>query len=99
MEGMDVVRKMEAVWSEDGDTSNPMVIKDCGMAKNALQLFGSRSKLCPFCCGCPLGFVHVSIIICSLDFVHILYNMCVVSWSLLYVPFCCLIYHTCSVAR
>ena len=30
---------------------------------NALQLFGSRSKLCLFCCGCPLEFVHVSIII------------------------------------
>ena len=66
---------------------------------NALQLFCSRFKLCPFCCGCPLEFVHVSIIICFLDFVHILYNMCVVSWSLLYVPFCCLINHTCSVAR
>ena len=33
MEGIDVVRKMEAVGSEDGDTSNPVVIKDCGMAK------------------------------------------------------------------
>ena len=33
MEGMDVVRNMEAVGSEDGDTSKPMVIKDCGMAK------------------------------------------------------------------
>ena len=39
------------------------------------------------------------IIICSLDFVHNLYNMCVVSWSLLYVSFCCRINHTCSVAR
>ena len=27
------------------------------------------------------------------------YNMCVVSWSLLYEPFRCLINHTCSVAR
>ena len=33
VEGMDVVRKMEAVGSEDGDTSKPVVIKDCGMAK------------------------------------------------------------------
>ena len=33
LEGMDVVRKMEAVGSEDGDTSKPVVIKDCGMAK------------------------------------------------------------------
>ncbi|KAL5506738.1 hypothetical protein EMCRGX_G008473 [Ephydatia muelleri] len=33
VEGMDVVRKMEAVGSEDGDTSNPVVIKDCEMAK------------------------------------------------------------------
>ena len=33
MEGMDVVRKMEAVGSEDGDTSKPVVIKDCEMAK------------------------------------------------------------------
>ena len=32
MEGMDVVRKMEAVGSEDGDTSKP-VIKNCEMAK------------------------------------------------------------------
>ena len=30
---MDVVRKMEAIGSEDGDISNPVVIKDCGMAK------------------------------------------------------------------
>ncbi|KAL5506620.1 hypothetical protein EMCRGX_G008304 [Ephydatia muelleri] len=33
VEGMDVVRKMETVRSEDGDTSKPVVIKDCGMAK------------------------------------------------------------------
>eukprot|EP00731_Ephydatia_muelleri_P004027 Em0002g203a len=33
VEGMDVVRKMEAVGSEDGDTSKPVVIKNCGMAK------------------------------------------------------------------
>ena len=34
LEGMDVVRKMEAVGSEDGgDTSKPVVIKDCEMAK------------------------------------------------------------------
>ena len=33
VEGMDVVRKMEAVGSEDGDTSKPVVIKACEMAK------------------------------------------------------------------
>ena len=33
VEGMDLVRKMETVGSEDGDTSNSVVIKDCGMAK------------------------------------------------------------------
>ena len=33
VEGMDVVKKMEAVGSEDGDTSKPVVIKNCGMAK------------------------------------------------------------------
>ena len=33
MEGMDLVRKMETVGSEDGDTSKPVVIKDCEMAK------------------------------------------------------------------
>ena len=33
MEGMDVVRKMEAIGSEDGDTSKPVVIKACEMAK------------------------------------------------------------------
>ena len=33
MEGMEVVRKMEAVGSEDGDTSKPVVIKDCKVAK------------------------------------------------------------------
>eukprot|EP00731_Ephydatia_muelleri_P004227 Em0002g403a len=33
VEGMDVVREMEAVGSEDGDTSKPVVIKDCEMAK------------------------------------------------------------------
>ena len=32
VEGMDVVRKMEAVGSEDGYTSKP-VIKNCEMAK------------------------------------------------------------------
>ncbi|KAL5506636.1 hypothetical protein EMCRGX_G008334 [Ephydatia muelleri] len=34
VEGMDVVREMEAVGSEDGDTSKPVVIKDCGMANH-----------------------------------------------------------------
>ena len=33
VEGMDVVRKMESVGSEDVDTSKPVVIKDCEMAK------------------------------------------------------------------
>ncbi|KAL5493906.1 hypothetical protein EMCRGX_G015143 [Ephydatia muelleri] len=33
VERMDVVREMEAVGSEDGDTSKPVVIKDCEMAK------------------------------------------------------------------
>ena len=33
MEGMDVVRKIEAVGSEDGDISKRVVIKDCEMAK------------------------------------------------------------------
>ena len=33
MKGMDGVRKMKAVGSEDGDTSNSVVINDCGMAK------------------------------------------------------------------
>ena len=33
LEGMDVVRKMEAVGTEDGDTKKPVAIKNCGMAK------------------------------------------------------------------
>ena len=33
VERMDVVRKMEAVGSEDGDTSKLVVIKACEMAK------------------------------------------------------------------
>ena len=37
LERMDVVRKMEAVGSEDGDTSKPVVIKDCGMAKQSTK--------------------------------------------------------------
>ena len=93
MEGMDVVRKMETPqipWSS-------RTVEWQSSQLNALELFDSRSKLCPFLLW--LGFVHVSIIICSLDFVHILYNMCIVSWSLLYEPFCCLINHTFSVAR
>jgi hypothetical protein len=30
VQGMDVVKKMEAVGSDDGDTSQPVVIAACG---------------------------------------------------------------------
>lgn len=30
--GMEVVKKMEAVGSRNGTTSQPVIIKDCGMA-------------------------------------------------------------------
>ena len=37
---------------------------------NALTLCVSL-KVCPFCCGCPLAFVHVSIIICTYPLQHV----------------------------
>ena len=47
-----------------------------------------------------VGPLHMYVCLSS-SFVHNHYNMCVVSWSLLYMyePFHCLINHTCSVAR
>ena len=50
---------------------------------NAVTLFGSRSELCPFCCCCPLAFVHVSIIILYEPFCCLINHTC----SVAMVPF------------
>ncbi|KAL5506720.1 hypothetical protein EMCRGX_G008450 [Ephydatia muelleri] len=57
VEWMYLVRKMEAVGSADGDTSKPVVIKDCGMAKpNVMQSRVDYITTAP-----PDGFDAVSV--------------------------------------